>query len=48
MEVARQAYVMNLVKKLYKKLADENEARRARGEEVLSEADGTPVTFKSF
>ncbi len=47
-EMSRQAYVMNLVKKLYKKLAAENEARAARGEGVLSEADGTPVTFKSF
>lgn len=47
-EVARQAYVMNLVKKLYKKLAAENKARQARGEKVLSEADGSPVTFRVF
>ena len=47
-DLVRQAYVQNLVTRLARMLAKENEARKARGEDVLREKDGTPVTFKTW
>ncbi len=38
-------YIAYLATKLYKAVEAENAARAARGEDILKEADGTPVTF---
>lgn len=38
-------YIQYLTTKLYKALEAENAARAARGEDILREADGSPVTF---
>lgn len=47
-DMVRQAYVQNLVTRLARMLEKENEARKARGEDVLREKDGTPVAFKTW
>ena len=46
-EFALQPFVRNQVNRIARKLKEENEARKARGEDVLRDEDGDEVKFPS-